>query len=149
MPNAPKPQLEFYSVVTESDSRVQLIEEALVHAGFPSPVDDAYMSQPIDLNKELVDHPATTFIVKVVGDSMIDEGIDQGDMLVVDRSLFPTEQSIAVCMYEGEFALKRIVQREGRVFLMSGNKEYPPIEVPNSDDLRVWGVVRWVMKRKY
>lgn len=149
MPNAPKPQLEFYSVVTESDTRVQLIEEALVHAGFPSPVDDAYMSQPIDLNKELVDHPATTFIVKVVGDSMIDEGIDQGDMLVVDRSLFPTEQSIAVCMYEGEFALKRIVQREGRVFLMSGNKEYPPIEVPNSDDLRVWGVVRWVMKRKY
>lgn len=149
MPNSPKPQLEFYSVVTESNARVQLIEEALVHAGFPSPVDDAYMSQPIDLNKELVDHPATTFIVKVVGDSMIEEGIDQGDMLVVDRSLFPTEQSIAVCMYEGEFALKRIVQREGRVFLMSGNKDYPPIEVPNRDDLRVWGVVRWVLKHKY
>lgn len=149
MPNSPKPQLEFYSVVTESDARVQLIEEALVHAGFPSPVDDAYMSQPIDLNKELVDHPATTFIVKVVGDSMIEEGIDQGDMLVVDRSLFPTEQSIAVCMYEGEFALKRIVQREGRLFLLSGNKDYPPIEVPNRDDLRVWGVVRWVMKRKF
>lgn len=149
MPNSPKPQLEFYSVVTESDARVQLIEEALVHAGFPSPVDDAYMSQPIDLNKELVDHPATTFIVKVVGDSMIEEGIDQGDMLVVDRSLFPTEQSIAVCMYEGEFALKRIVQREGSLFLLSGNKDYPPIEVPNRDDLRVWGVVRWVLKRKY
>lgn len=143
-----KPQFLFFSVATESDSCVQLIEDALVHAGFPSPVEDAYMSQPIDLNKELVDHPATTYIVKVVGNSMIDEGIDEGDMLVVDRSLYPTERNIAVCMFEGEFALKRIVQRQGRVFLISGNKDYPPIEVNAPEDLRVWGVVRWVLKKK-
>lgn len=143
-----KPQLIFYSVATDANTSVQMIEEALVHAGFPSPVDDAYMSQPIDLNRELVDHPATTFIVKVVGDSMIEEGIDQGDMLVVDRSLFPTEQSIAVCMLEGEFCLKRIRQQDGRLFLLSGNRDYPPIEVANPNELRVWGVVRWVLKRK-
>lgn len=143
-----KPQIQIFRVVADSEVRVQYVEDALVHAGFPSPVEDAYMSQPIDLNKELVDHPATTFIMKVVGDSMIDEGISQGDMIVVDRSLFPTEKSIAVCMYEGEFALKRIVQRQGRVYLFSGNQNYPPIEVQNPEDLRTWGVVRWVLKKK-
>ena len=128
--------------------RVKLIEDATVHAGFPSPVQEAYQSQPIDLNKELVKHPATTFIVKVVGDSMIDEGIDDGDMLIVDRDAFPTESNIAVCIVEGEFALKRIVQRKGKVYLMPGNENYPPIEVTNPEDLRVWGVVQWVLKKK-
>ncbi|MBQ0049308.1 MAG: translesion error-prone DNA polymerase V autoproteolytic subunit [Bacteroidales bacterium] len=142
------PELQFFSIVEHSERRVQLIEEAHVHAGFPSPVEDAYMSQPIDLNKELVDSPATTFLVKVVGNSMIDEGIDQGDMLVVDRSRFSTEKNISVCMLDGEFCLKRIVQREGRIFLLSGNKDYPPIEVQDETELRVWGVVTWVMKKK-
>lgn len=148
MPHSKKPQLQFFPIASGTDSHVMLLDEAVVHAGFPSPVEDAYMSQPIDLNKELVDHPATTFIVKVIGDSMIDEGIDQGDMLIVDRSLFPTERNIAVCMFDGEFALKRIVQRDGKVFLVSGNAQYPPIEIPHPDTLRVWGVVRWVLKRK-
>lgn len=141
-------ELLFFNVVEQSDSSVQLIEEAHVHAGFPSPVENAYMSQPIDLNKELIDSPATTYIVKVVGNSMIDEGIDQGDMLVVDRSLFPSERTISVCMLDGEFCLKRIVQRNGKVLLCSGNKDYPPIEVESANDLRVWGVVTWVMKKK-
>lgn len=143
-----QPEVVLYSVVTDSPLRVQMLEEAVVHAGFPSPVEDAYMSQPIDLNHELVDHPATTFIMKAVGNSMIDEGIDPGDLLVVDRALFPTEANIAVCIHEGDFALKRIVQREGRLFLLSGNKDYPPIEVHNPAELRVWGVLRWVIKRK-
>lgn len=143
-----KPQLEFHPIAFDAQTHVQMIEDAHVHAGFPSPVEDAYMSQPIDLNRELVTHPATTYIVKVVGDSMIEEGIDEGDMLVVDRSLFPTERSIAVCMLDGEFALKRIVQRDGRLMLFSGNSVYPPIEVENPADLRVWGVVQWVLKKK-
>ena len=143
-----KPQLEFHPIAFDAQTHVQMIEDAHVHAGFPSPVEDAYMSQPIDLNRELVTHPATTYIVKVVGDSMIEEGIDEGDMLVVDRSLFPTERSIAVCMLDGEFALKRIVQRDGRLMLFSGNSVYPPIVVENPADLRVWGVVQWVLKKK-
>lgn len=138
----------FSPIATDSPLRVQFLEDAFVHAGFPSPVEDAYMSQPIDLNRELVSHPATTYIMRAIGDSMIDEGIDEGDMIVVDRSLYATERNISVCMYEGEFALKRIVQREGRVFLHSGNPAYPPIEVSNPNELRVWGVVTWVMKKK-
>lgn len=146
--NTKKPKIEIYPIVQDSKSRVKLIEDATVHAGIPSPVQEAYQSQPIDLNKELVKHPATTFIVKVVGDSMIDEGIDDGDMLIVDRDAFPTESNIAVCIVEGEFALKRIVQRKGKVYLMPGNENYPPIEVTNPEDLRVWGVVQWVLKKK-
>lgn len=143
-----KPQLEFHPIAVDAQTHVQMLEDACVHAGFPSPVEEAYMSQPIDLNRELVSHPATTYIVKVVGDSMIDEGIDEGDMLVVDRSLFPTERSIAVCMLDGEFALKRIVQRDGRLMLFSGNSAYPPIVVDTPAELRVWGVVQWVLKKK-
>lgn len=142
-----RPQLEFYTVATDATTSVQMLEDAQVHAGFPSPVDDAYMSQPIDLNRELVPRPATTYIMKVIGDSMIEEGIDEGDLLVVDRSLFPTERNIAVCMLDGEFALKRIVQRDGRLLLMSGNQNYPPIEVADPTLLRVWGVVLWIMKK--
>lgn len=142
------PQLEFYPVVDHSDVTVPFIESAKVHAGFPSPVDAAYLNQPIDLNKELISNPSTSFIVKVVGDSMIEEGIEQGDMLVVDRSLFPSEKNITVCMLDGEFALKRIVQRDGKIFLMSGNHDYPPIEVKDGSELRVWGVVCWVLKKK-
>ena len=106
------------------------------------------MNPPIDLNKELVNHPATTFVVRVVGDSMIDEGIDSGDLLLVDRSLYPSQKDLTVCMVNDEFCVKRIVQRGNKVFLKSGNRKYPPIEVLPSMNLTVWGVVTWVLKKK-
>lgn len=143
-----KSEIEIYGCIPSSEPRARMIDEALVHAGFPSPVDDAYMAHPIDLNEELIKSPATTYIVKVVGDSMIEEGIDEGDMLIVDRALFPTERSIAVCVVAGEFALKRIVQKDGHVYLYSGNRQYPPILVEDEESLRVWGVVKWVIKKK-
>lgn len=121
---------------------------AKVHAGFPSPVEDAYRSQPIDLNKELIQNPAATYIVRVEGDSMVDEGVDSGDLLVVDRSIYPTEKNICVVMYDGEFALKRIVNRNGKVVLMAGNSRYKSIELDNPADLQLFGTVVWVMKKK-
>lgn len=142
-----KPQLKFYAIASNTVPTIPMAA-ANVHAGFPNPIDDAYMSQPIDLNKELIKNPATSYIVKVIGDSMEGEGIDEGDLLIVDRSLFPTEKDIAVCMIDGEFALKRIVQRNGQVFLISGNPNYKPIRVENMAHLRVFGVVQWVMKKK-
>src|SRR5574344_1321029 len=100
--------LEFHPIVTNSEVRVDMVELAMVHAGFPSPVDDAYMNQPIALNTELITHPATSFLVRVTGDSMIEESIDSGDILIVDRSLMPTERQICICCINGEFAVKRI-----------------------------------------
>jgi len=138
---------EFHPLATGTEPSVPIVDSA-VHAGFPSPVDDAYMLQPIDLNKELIKHQATSYLVRVVGDSMIDEGVEEGDLLVVDRSLLPTDKNLTICMYNGEFALKRIVQSDGKIMLMSGNKKYKPIIVNENEDFRVFGVVTWVMKKK-
>ena len=143
-----KPTLEFFPIEMNSPIGIPMVEAGEVHAGFPSPVQDAYMNQPIDLNKVLVDHPATTFIVRVTGDSMIDEGVDSGDLLVVDRSLYPSQRNLTICMVDGEFCVKRIVQKGNKVFLKSGNRKYPPIEIDPSIDFTVWGVVTWVIKKK-
>ncbi len=143
-----KPTLQFLTLATDTQPSIAMAETN-VHAGFPCPVDDAYMSQPIDLNKELVKHPASSYLVRVIGDSMIDEGVEEGDLLVVDRSLLPTDKTLSVIMYKGEFALKRIVQKDGNVYLMPGNTKYPPIQVNETEELRVFGVVTWVMKKKH
>lgn len=140
--------LQFLALATDTQPSITMAETN-VHAGFPCPVDDAYMSQPIDLNKELVKHPASSYLVRVIGDSMIDEGVEEGDLLVVDRSLLPTEKTLSVIMYKGEFALKRIVQKDGNVYLMPGNPKYPSIQVNETEELRVFGVVTWVMKKKH
>ena len=144
----PQPPFEFFPLATDTKPSVPM-SEVPVHAGFPCPVDDAYMQQPIDLNKLLITHQAASYIVRVKGDSMIEEGIEEGDLLVVDRDLLPTEKTLSVCMFRGEFALKRIVQSEGRVSLMAGNKKYKPIELAEDEELKVFGVVRWVIKKKY
>lgn len=140
--------LEIHGVEQNSDLRVNVVD-AIVHAGFPIPVDAAYQDQPIDLNKELIHHPATTFIARVVGDSMLDEGVEEGDLLVVDKSIEPDESHLSVCCVDGEFALKRIKKDKEGLLLLSGNPLYKPIRVTPSMDFLVWGVVTWIMKKKY
>ena len=80
---------------------------------------------------------------------MTEEGIDEGDLLVVDRSIYPSRNNVSVVMYKGEFALKRIVEKDGEIYLMPGNSNYKPIKVCNSAELRIFGVVMWVMKKKF
>ena len=117
-----------------------------IHAGFPSPATD-YMTQAIDLNKELVRHPAATFYGRVVGDSMIDAGVDEGDILVIDKSLEAKEGDMAVCFVDGEFTLKHLHFHEGGLTLRPANKNYPEIEVGEGMDFVMWGVVTYVIKR--
>lgn len=116
-----------------------------IHAGFPSPATD-YMTQAIDLNKELVRHPAATFYGRVVGDSMIDAGVDEGDILVIDKSLEPQEGDMAVCFVDGEFTLKYLRFRLGGLTLQPANDRYPSIEVGEDTDFKVWGIVTYVIK---
>jgi DNA polymerase V len=142
------PVLEFHPLAQDSELKINLVSASAVHAGFPSPVPDAYLDLPIDLNKELVKHPATTFITRVSGDSMINEGVDDGDLLVVDRSLFPSEKNLTVCMLDNEFMLKRVVQKDDGIELLSGNPKYKPIKITKDMDLQIWGVVTWVIKKK-
>ena len=117
-----------------------------VAAGFPSPAQD-YQEDVIDLNRELVLHPASTFCVRVRGDSMRDAGVANGDILVVDRSLPATEGCIAVCILDGDFTVKRFHQSRGRVELRPANPDYRPIEVGPGQSFEVWGVVAWTLHR--
>lgn len=117
-----------------------------IQAGFPSPAQD-YIAETIDLNKDLIAHPSSTFYGRVVGDSMSGEGITQNDILVIDKSIEPENGDLAVCCLDGEFTLKRIhVTRDGRVFLMPSNNHYQPIEVTPENEFMVWGIVLYTIK---
>ena len=117
-----------------------------IRAGFPSPAQD-YISETIDLNRDLIRHPASTFYGRVVGDSMIEEGIEEGDILVIDKSVEPENDDLAVCCLDGEFTLKRIhITRDRRVFLMPSNRRYKPIELTRDNEFMVWGIVMYTIK---
>ena len=117
-----------------------------IHAGFPSPATD-YMTQAIDLNKELVKHPAATFYGRVVGDSMIDAGVEEGDILVIDKALDAKDGDMAVCFVDGEFTLKYLRFRENGLTLVPANPRYPSIEIDEGSDFMMWGVVTYVIKK--
>lgn len=116
-----------------------------IQAGFPSPADN-YITETIDLNKELVRHPAATFYGRVSGDSMIEEGIEPGDILVIDRSIEPDSGDLAVCCIDGEFTLKRIKLEKNRVWLIPSNEMFDPILVTPENEFSVWGVVTHTIK---
>lgn len=116
-----------------------------VKAGFPSPADD-FLDSPLDLNRELVHNPASTFFVRVSGDSMAGDGIGDGDLLVVDRSVAPYDGCIAVCYVDGEFTVKRVRLEKGCAWLMPSNPKYQPIRVDAANDFQIWGIVRHVIK---
>lgn len=115
-------------------------------AGFPSAALD-FDETRIDLNKELIGHPATTFFGRVRGDSMRDAGIGDGDLLVIDKGLDPVSGKVAVCFIDGEFTLKRILIEKGKTWLMPANPDYPPIEIKDTNDFRVWGIVTYSIKK--
>nr|WP_255088443.1 MULTISPECIES: translesion error-prone DNA polymerase V autoproteolytic subunit [unclassified Synechococcus] len=118
--------------------RLPLVTES-VAAGFPSPADD-YVEAGIDLNEHLIARPSSTFFLRVSGDSMIGAGIHHGDLLIVDRSLEPRPGRIVVAAVEGAFTLKRLVRHQGRLRLEAANPAYPPLELSDADDTRLWGV---------
>lgn len=117
-----------------------------VKAGFPSPADD-YLEKNLNLNEHLIQHPAATFFVRVDGDSMQGAGIHKEDILIVDRSLEPANGKIVIAVINGEFTVKRIRLKEGKVFLEPENPHYPVIEVSPHADFRVWGVVTYVIHK--
>ncbi len=117
---------------------------ASVEAGFPSPADD-HMERGIDLNEELIRNPAATFMVRVKGDSMRDAGIHAGDVLIVDKSLSPSDRKIVVAMIDGNFTLKRFRNRNGRVTLEAENPDFQPIEVMDGQELTIFGVVTYII----
>jgi len=138
-------KLTFFHPDLESKLRIPFIKEG-VSAGFPSPAAD-FMETGIDLNTELSTNPLATFYIKVKGNSMIDAGINDKDVLVVDRSLEPQNNKIAICFIDGEFTVKRIQKEKDCLYLMPENPNYPPIKVTEENELIVWGIVTYVIKK--
>jgi DNA polymerase V len=138
-------KLEFFIPKKENGLGQWLAEEG-ISAGFPSPADD-FKETRISLDRELVKNKEATFYARVSGDSMVGAGLDDGDLLVIDRSLNPENGKIAVCLVDGEFTVKRIKKEKNKLYLMPENKQYKPIELKEENELIIWGVVEYVIKK--
>lgn len=120
--------------------------ESLVSAGFPSSAEN-FVENSLDLNDLLIEHPSATFYVKVIGNSMINAGINSGDILIVDRSLSVTNNKIAIVRINDEFTVKRIKIEGCKMFLVPANDDYKTIEITKDMDVEVWGVVTFVIHK--
>ncbi len=135
-----------HSIDTGSSFETELMGE--IKAGFPSPAED--IREKLDLIRLLVKHRASTFFFRVDGVSMVDSGMDEGDILIVDRALDPYNNCKAVCYIDGEYTVKRVEMLNGRVRLMPANElntAYKPIEVTPDNEFLIWGVVTYVIKK--
>ena len=130
----------------DADASLELqVAEGGISAGFPSPAED-FKETTIDLNKALIKNKEATFYARVSGQSMTGAGLDDGDLLIIDKSIEPVNGKIAVCFIEGEFTVKRLKIEKGELFLMPENKRYKPIKVEENDELIIWGIVTYVIK---
>ena len=117
-----------------------------IAAGFAEPAGECN-GEKLDLNEELIRHPAATFYARVKGHSMKDAGISDGDLLVIDKALEPTDGCVAVCANDGEFTLKRLAVEKDGIYLMPANAEFKPIRITEENDFLVWGVVAYVVHK--
>lgn len=136
--------LQFYMPDCTQPAALPFIQSG-VKAGFPSPAMD-FMEYSIDLNKYLIKNPHTTFYIKADGHSMRDAGIDDGDIMIADRSLSPANGKIAICLVDGEFTVKRLKMANDCLYLMPENTDYIPIKVDSSNQFSVWAIVTFVVK---
>ena len=125
--------------------RIPLLNDS-VSAGFPSPAGD-FKQERISLDKELIKNKEATFFARVSGESMINAGLEDGDLIVIDRSLEPTNNKIAVCFIDGEFTVKRLQVKKNKIWLKPENTNYKAIEVKEDNELIIWGIVTNVIKK--
>lgn len=137
--------LQFYSP-KETTSDGILFFDTGISAGFPSPADD-FKETRISLDEVLIKNKEATFFARVKGQSMIKAGLDDDDLLVIDRSLEPKDNKIAVCFLDGEFTVKRLRVNNGDVWLQPENPNYPIIKITEENNLVIWGIVTNVIKK--
>lgn len=136
-------ELIIYTAKSNTNFKLMLVPE--IRAGFPSPAED-FQDQSIDLNKVLVRNPSSTFYARVKGYSMRDANIDDGDLLIIDKSVAATNGKIAVCYIDGEFTVKRIKVESECCYLVPANSDFNPIKVTSENNFLVWGVVIHIIK---
>ena len=137
-------RLVVYPISIKTELNVPVVTSG-ISAGFPSPAMD-FIDVSIDLNKQLIKHPSSTFYGRVKGYSMKDAGIYDDDLLIIDKSLTPKNNQIAVCYIDGDFTIKRISVNDGFCWLLPENKAYKPIKITEDNDFQIWGVVTHVIK---
>ncbi len=140
-----KKKLNFFTPNIDNNLDAILIN-AGISAGFPSPAGD-FKQERISLDTELIKNKEATFFARVSGESMINAGLEDGDLIVIDRSIEPANNKIAVCFVEGEFTVKRLIVKKDRIWLKPENSSYKPIEVKDEDRLIIWGIVTNVIKK--
>lgn len=138
-------KLLFFIPNTESNLEMPYISSG-IKAGFPSPAAD-FDGSRISIDQIVVKNATATFYAKANGNSMIGAGIDDGDILVIDKSIEPQDGKIAVCFIDGEFTVKRIKVQENSLLLLPENKLFEPIEVTQENDFIIWGIVTYVVKK--
>ncbi len=128
-------------------SEIDLYNQAeSARSGFPSPAED-FSHMRLNIMRELVKNPASTFFARVSGNSMIDDGIGDGDILVIDKSVEPYDGCIAVCFPDGEFTLRHLQVHKDHILLVPANKQFSPIKVTPENEFIIWGVVRYVIRK--
>ena len=124
---------------TTKTFKIPLLTDS-VSAGFPSPADD-YTEENIDLNEHLISNPFSTFFLRVKGESMINAGIKDKDLIIVDKSLIAKPGDIVIAMIDGEFTIKRLSIKNDELYLKAENHNYPDFRFKNHIDVQIWGVV--------
>lgn len=137
--------LTFFNLKPSSGNGAIYVDTG-ISAGIPSPADD-FRETRISLDDELIHNKDTTFFAKVRGQSMINAGLDDNDLLVIDRSLEPQNNKIAVCFLDGDFTVKRLRVEKSEVWLQPENPNYPIIKITEDNDFVIWGIVTSVIKK--
>ena len=125
--------------MTSERLKIPLLSDS-VSAGFPSPADD-YSEESIDLNEHLISNPFSTFFLRVKGNSMLNAGIKDKDLIIVDKSLRAKPGNIVIAMIDGEFTIKRLSIKNNELYLKAENHNYPDFNFKNNIDVQIWGVV--------
>ena len=136
---------KIYSSLIKNENKIAFYNSS-IPAGFPSPAED-HIDIPLDLNEHLIRHPAATFYVYAKGNSMQNSGIYDGDLLIVDRAVEPKLKNIVIAIIDGEFTVKRISKIKNKIYLLPDNKEYQPIEIKDSLNFQIWGVVIYTIHK--
>ena len=138
---------KFYQPAMVKDLRLPFFDISIV-AGFPIPLDNDEKAQDIELLRMLCPNPEASYLIRVEGNSMIDAGINSGDIVIVDKSnRNPSEREVAVCEHNGEYTLKRFIKRDGVGWLVPANPDYPEILVSPDDQFSIWGTVTFIIHR--
>ena len=136
---------QIYEICDNKIILVPLVNDKVV-AGFPSPA-IGYEEEPLNINDLIITNQSATFYIRVTGNSMIDSNINEGDILVVDKSIEPKHGHIVIAVINGEFTVKTLYFKDGLVKLVPSNATYPEITLTGESELNIWGVVSYAIKK--